>query len=98
MTAERIELHIDLTGLVSAQFIGAEADKIKELFGSDRIPTPFTFADVKEPELHAAYVIMQIRRLNPRAEVVWCAERCAEFVAFWECEDLRKAMVPNGVN
>ena len=79
MIADRIELHVELTGLVVAHFVGgAEAAKIKDLFGTDRIPTPYTFAGVRDVEIHAANVIGNIRRLNPTVTVVWCAERCAE--------------------
>ena len=98
MNAERIELHIDLTGLVVAQFIGAEAEKVKDLFGSDRIPTPFTFAGTNEPSLHAANIISKIRTLNPGKVVCWSAARCVELIAFWECEDLRKAVAHHGIH
>jgi hypothetical protein len=99
MIADRIELHVELTGLVVAHFVGgAEAAKIKDLFGTDRIPTPYTFAGVRDVEIHAANVIGNIRRLNPTVTVVWCAERCAEFVAFWEVEDLKRAVLCNVIH
>jgi hypothetical protein len=87
----KIELHIEPSGQITARFVeGEEAAKIRQLFGSDRIPTPWTFDGVREIEHHGAVVLTAIRKLNPNAIVCWNVDRCAEFIAFCELQDFRR--------
>lgn len=80
--AKRITLHIEVNGLISAHITGGDETRIRELFGSNVIPTPFTFHGVKDVEHFAARVIANIREANAGVDVQWSPDRCAEFVAF----------------
>jgi hypothetical protein len=80
-----ITLHIEVNGGISAEFgKSAEREHILGLFGTTRIPTPFTFNGIRPDQIEhwAAAVITQIRAKNPGEVVEWSAERCEEFVAF----------------
>jgi hypothetical protein len=77
-----ITLNIELTGSVSAVFTGPGSDRVTDLFGTNRIPTPFTFVGVPNVEHHAAYIITRIRAKNPGSLVTWSTDRCEQFVAF----------------
>lgn len=77
-----ITLHIEVSGLISAEHSGQGSERIRELFNTSRLPTPFTFDRVTDVENFGARVITQIRKLNPTDTVEWSAERCEEFVAF----------------
>ncbi len=78
----QITLEIEITGNVTAIFSGEGSEQIVNLFNSNRIPTPFTFAGVTEVEHHGANIIRQIRALNADATVAWSTQRCEQFVAF----------------
>jgi hypothetical protein len=77
-----ITLHIEVSGLISAEHSGNGSERIRQLFNTSRLPTPFTFDRVSDPEHFGAKVISRIRELNPSDMVAWSAERCEEFAAF----------------
>lgn len=94
----KITLEIEITGEVFARFEGPGSEKIRELFGQDRIPTPFTFLHVREIEHWAAHIITVIRSKNPGCVVEWSPERCQQLIAFWELEDFKKEVRTHGVH
>jgi hypothetical protein len=78
-----VTLHIETTGAIVADFRKSHtADTVRNLFGTHRIPTPFTFHRVTNADRFASIVITEIRRLNPDESVEWSRERCEEFTAF----------------
>jgi hypothetical protein len=78
-----ITLEIEVSGLVVARFDGEHAAHVRELFGTGRITTPWTFKGMElETEHHAANIITQIRAKNPGVPVNWSPERCEQYVAF----------------
>lgn len=83
-------LHIEVSGLITVEFTGGDEPRIRELFGSNRIPTPFTFDGVKDVENLGASVLRQIQAKNPGVTVQWSAERCAEFAAFQSLQEFRR--------
>jgi hypothetical protein len=78
----KITLEIEVPGQIIAKFSGPHSEHVQKLFNGTRIPTPWTFADVKEVEHFGAKVITAIREKNPGVEVNWSDERCEQFTAF----------------
>lgn len=78
-----IELHIEVNGLITADFRKSrQATRMKRLFGGYSVATVWTFAGVHEVETFGAKVITAIREACSPETVEWSSERCAEFVAF----------------
>ena len=88
MTQSTITLHIEVSGQITADFGASDqANKVHALFGTYRLPTPWTFHRVPNVEEFGAYVISTIRKNNPNDTVEWSNERCQEFTAFRFCND-----------
>lgn len=78
---KRIVLSISTSGQVYATFEGEPM--VAKLFGTDKIPTPFTFNHVSkdEVEMYAAIVLREIQVRNTGFEVMWSPEVAREFAA-----------------
>jgi hypothetical protein len=59
------------TRVITATHQGLGARRIVELFGSDTVPTAFSFDGVEDISGHMAYVLAEVQRLNPSDSVVW---------------------------
>ena len=77
-----ITLEIEVSGQVTACFDGEHAAHVRDLFGTNRIPTPYTFKGMEHVEEHGARIITNIRAKNPGIPVNWHPERCEQYMAF----------------
>ena len=70
----RITLEIEGYGQVIARFDGEHAAYMRELFGTNRIPTPYNLKGIYPVVLlqtHGARILADIREKNPGIPVNW---------------------------
>jgi hypothetical protein len=85
-----ITLEIEITGEVTAVFDGEHAKHIRELFGSNRVPTPYTFKGMEHSAEWPITVLYYIRAANPGVLVRWSTEYSQQFAAFQFTQQCRK--------
>jgi hypothetical protein len=87
---EQIILSIAVNGNVMATHRGGEESRMVTLFGSSTIPTPYTFAGVRDVEHFGAEILRNIQKLNPTCHVSWTPEKAADYSAFVFAQMARK--------